>query len=57
MNPEEEEFGEDRFRAFVDAQVGVNPENFHQEFLKLMGEFSREIPLRDDLTLLSLRFS
>ena len=40
MNPEEEEFGEDRFRAFVDDHSGVNPEDFHLEFLKLMGEFS-----------------
>lgn len=56
MNPEEEEFGEDRFRAFVDDHSGVNPEDFHLEFLKLMGEFSDNVPLKDDLTLLSLRF-
>nr|WP_222718667.1 PP2C family protein-serine/threonine phosphatase [Algoriphagus sp. AK58] len=57
MNPEEEEFGEDRFRTFVDAHIGVNPEDFHLEFLKLMGDFSKSIPLKDDLTLLSLRFN
>lgn len=56
MNPAEEEFGEDRFKAFVDDHSGINPEDFHLEFLKLMGEFSDNMPLRDDLTLLSLRF-
>ena len=56
MNPEEEEFGEDRFRSFVDDHSGINPEEFHQKFLKLMGEFSANVPLNDDLTLLSLRF-
>lgn len=56
MNPEEEEFGEDRFRTFVNDHSGINPEDFHQEFMNLMGEFSKSIPLRDDLTLLSLRF-
>ncbi len=57
MNPEEEEFGEDRFRKFVDNHLQVDPEEFHREFLSLMQDFSRNIPLRDDLTLLSLRFS
>ena len=56
MNPEDEEFGEDRFRSFVDDHSGINPEEFHQKFLKLMGEFSANVPLNDDLTLLSLRF-
>lgn len=56
MNPEEEEFGEDRFMSFVEGHLGINPENFHQEFLELMSEFSANIPLKDDLTLLSLRF-
>lgn len=57
MNPEEEEFGEDRFSKFVDNHLQVDPEEFHREFLGMMHDFSRNIPLRDDLTLLSLRFS
>ena len=57
MNPEEEEFGEDRFRRFVDQHLRVDPEDFHRDFMALMQDFSRKIPLRDDLTLLSLRFS
>lgn len=57
MNPEEEEFGEDRFHNFVDEHIQDDPEEFHRDFLELMQSFSRKIPLRDDLTLLSLRFS
>ncbi len=57
MNPEEEEFGEDRFRKFVDQHLRVDPEDFHRDFMALMQDFSRKVPLRDDLTLLSLRFS
>ncbi|MFL0682682.1 MAG: PP2C family protein-serine/threonine phosphatase [Algoriphagus aquaeductus] len=56
MNPEEEEFGEDRFRAFIEKNRCTDPEDFHREFFQLMGDFSKNIPLRDDLTLLSLRF-
>lgn len=32
MNPEEEEFGEERFQRFVDNHLCVNPEDFHREF-------------------------
>jgi sigma-B regulation protein RsbU (phosphoserine phosphatase) len=57
MNPEGEEFGEDGFKRFVEGRTAMNPEDFHREFLQLMAEFSKDIPLRDDLTLLSLKFS
>lgn len=57
MNPEEEEFGEERFQEFVDGHIDVNPEDFHLEFFARMQEFTKKEPLRDDLTLLSLRFS
>jgi sigma-B regulation protein RsbU (phosphoserine phosphatase) len=56
MNPSEEEFGEERFQAFVASHIRINPEEFHAEFIKSMASFSQEIPLVDDLTLLSLRF-
>lgn len=56
MNPVEEEFGEDRFKAFVDQHPNLDPEEFHRQFFGLMKEFSGKIPLHDDLTLLSLRF-
>lgn len=57
MNPQEEEFGEERFRRYVDAHLGVNPEDFHRDFFAQMQDFTQNVPLRDDLTLLSLRFS
>ncbi len=57
MNPEEEEFGEERFQNFVDLHLGMNPEDFHQEFFGQMQSFTKKVALRDDLTLLSLRFS
>lgn len=56
MNPSEEEYGEERFQAFVASHICVNPEEFHAEFIQNMASFSQEIPLVDDLTLLSLRF-
>ncbi|GAA0880536.1 hypothetical protein GCM10009119_35060 [Algoriphagus jejuensis] len=57
MNPEEEEFGEDRFDRFVESHLRVHPEDFHQDFFTQMQAFTQDVPLRDDLTLLSLRFS
>jgi phosphoserine phosphatase RsbU/P len=57
MNPEEEEFGEERFQNFVDFHLGMNPEDFHREFFSQMQAFTKRVALRDDLTLLSLRFS
>jgi sigma-B regulation protein RsbU (phosphoserine phosphatase) len=56
MNSSEEEFGEERFLAFVASHIRINPEEFHTEFIKSMASFSQEIPLVDDLTLISLRF-
>lgn len=55
MNAVEEEFGEARFKAFVATQFGVDPEEFHQGFREKMESFSKEIPLIDDFTLLSLK--
>lgn len=56
MNPQEEEYGEERFQKFVDSHLGMNPAGFHREFFSQMQEFSKDVPLRDDLTLLSLKF-
>lgn len=57
INVAEEEFGEDRFRFFVDEHLCMNPEDFHRKFFGQMEEFTGTVSLRDDLTLLSLRFS
>jgi sigma-B regulation protein RsbU (phosphoserine phosphatase) len=57
MNKEEEEYGEERFETFVNAHICVDPSDFHRDFMKEMKLFSDGIPLKDDLTLLSLRFN
>lgn len=57
MNPQQEEFGEERFHDYVQSHLCVNPEDFHQGFFEQMQRFTQDVPLRDDLTLLSLRFS
>jgi sigma-B regulation protein RsbU (phosphoserine phosphatase) len=56
MNPQEEEFGEERFRDFVEKNSFRHPDDFHQEFRLAISQFSQQVPLHDDLTLLSLRF-
>jgi sigma-B regulation protein RsbU (phosphoserine phosphatase) len=57
MNPEEEEFGEQRFNEFIEKNRDQNPAQFHREFRLAMDKFSKKVPFHDDLTLLSLRFS
>jgi sigma-B regulation protein RsbU (phosphoserine phosphatase) len=57
MNPEEEEFGEGRFKEFIDKYKDQDPAQFHLEFRSAMDKFSKKVPFHDDLTLLSLRFS
>lgn len=56
MNPSEEEYGEERLEKFVDKNRDLDPDDFHRKFLKKIEQFSKNVPLRDDLTLLSLRF-
>ena len=56
MNSSQEEYGEERFQRFVDSHLDIDPEEFHTVFLEKMSEFSQDIPLTDDLTLLSLKF-
>lgn len=57
MNPEEEEFGEQRFKEFIEKNRDQDPAQFHREFRLAMDKFSKKVPFHDDLTLLSLRFS
>ncbi|MDF2157536.1 PP2C family protein-serine/threonine phosphatase [Algoriphagus sp. CAU 1675] len=56
LDENEVEFGEDRLREFVDQHLCMDPEDFHQEFMEELKSFSGNVPLRDDLTLFSLRF-
>ncbi|WP_026950973.1 PP2C family protein-serine/threonine phosphatase [Algoriphagus mannitolivorans] len=57
MNPEDEEYGDERFFGFVEENLCVDPEEFHQKFFRKLEKFSQNVPLRDDLTLLSVRFA
>lgn len=57
MNQEDEEYGEDRLESFVNNNMKLDPDDFHRKFLKEIESFAQEIPLRDDLTMLSLRFN
>lgn len=57
MNPEEEEYGEQRFKELAEKNKERNPAEFHQEFRLEIDRFSKKVPFHDDLTLLSLRFS
>lgn len=56
MNPFEEEYGEERLEKFVNKNMSMDPDDFHRKFLKKIEQFSKDVPLRDDLTLLSLKF-
>ncbi len=57
MNADEEEYGEERLQEFVQKHFSLNPVDFHSSFMEEVNLFSGGIPLRDDLTLLSLRFN
>ncbi|WP_250161279.1 PP2C family protein-serine/threonine phosphatase [Algoriphagus algorifonticola] len=56
LDEEEREFGEDRLSGFVKDHLCIDPEDFHEKFLDVLKAFTGEVPLRDDLTLFSLRF-
>ncbi|WP_255590381.1 PP2C family protein-serine/threonine phosphatase [Algoriphagus sp. NBT04N3] len=56
LDEEEREFGEDRLSGFVKDHLCIDPGDFHEKFLDVLKAFTGEVPLRDDLTLFSLRF-
>lgn len=55
-NPQDEEYGDDRFVKFIRKHLCIDPLLFHQEFFKELDLFSEDIAKKDDITLLSLRF-
>ncbi|MDX5338433.1 MAG: PP2C family protein-serine/threonine phosphatase [Cyclobacteriaceae bacterium] len=57
MNSKDEEFGDERFLSFVEENLCEDPELFHQRFFQKLQSFSQNVPLRDDLTLLSVKFT
>ncbi len=56
LDENEVEFSEDRLKEFVDQHLCMDPEDFHREFMEELRRYSGNVPLRDDLTLFSLRF-
>jgi sigma-B regulation protein RsbU (phosphoserine phosphatase) len=57
LNPGGEEFGEERLLDYVKSHPQASPEEFHEGFLGDLANFSEGIPVRDDITLLSLQFN
>ncbi|MHA7130944.1 PP2C family protein-serine/threonine phosphatase [Algoriphagus namhaensis] len=57
INAEEEEFGEERLKAFVSENSQLDPKDFHKKFIQEVKNFTGKEPLRDDLTLLSLKIN
>lgn len=56
-NAMEEEYGDERFKMFIDQNLCVHPNLFHDRFFKELDCFTDGISRRDDVTLLSLRFN
>ncbi|GGZ40550.1 hypothetical protein GCM10007049_37290 [Echinicola pacifica] len=56
FNEKDEEYGDDRFFDYVNQHLCEDPEVFHEQFFIKLDEFAGNIPRRDDVTLLSIRF-
>lgn len=56
LNDQDEEYGEERFVAFVENNFCMDPERFHEDFFKEWNTFSDNVSKRDDITLMSVRF-
>ncbi len=56
LNPEEEEFGELRFLEYIGKNLCKDPVEFHKQFFEQWNAFTDDVPKRDDITLMSLRF-
>ncbi|SHN13061.1 sigma-B regulation protein RsbU (phosphoserine phosphatase) [Cyclobacterium lianum] len=56
FNPDEEEFGEERFLDYIKSHPGEDPETFHAGLFRALQEFSGGVSRNDDITLLSLQF-
>lgn len=56
FNAQNEEYGDERFVGFVNRNMAVDPEQFHEDFFSEWNAFAGGEPRRDDITLLSMRF-
>jgi len=55
VNKKDEEFGEERLKTLVDYFSDVEPKEFHANFIQEIQTFTGFTPLKDDLTLLSIK--
>ncbi|MFC3880269.1 PP2C family protein-serine/threonine phosphatase [Algoriphagus namhaensis] len=55
LDADDQEYGEERLKAFVTQNRELDPKEFHTKFMKEVKSFTGNIPLRDDLTMLSLK--
>lgn len=55
LDADDQEYGEERLKAFVTQNRELDPKEFHTKFMKEVNSFTGNIPLRDDLTMLSLK--
>lgn len=56
FNDNEEEYGDERFVKFVQANLCVDPDVFHETFFRELDGFADGTVRGDDITLLSIRF-
>lgn len=57
FNPQEEEYGADRFLDYIKTHPCEDPEAFHAGFFQELHAFGAGVSKRDDITLLSLQFN
>lgn len=55
INAEDQEYGEERLMKFVTENKSLDPNEFHEKFMQEVKAFTGDVPLRDDLTMLSLK--
>ncbi|MDN3203038.1 PP2C family protein-serine/threonine phosphatase [Algoriphagus sediminis] len=55
VNRKDEEFGEERLKTLVNYFSDVEPKEFHANFIQEIQTFTGFTPLKDDLTLLSIK--
>jgi phosphoserine phosphatase RsbU/P len=55
LNVNDEQFGEDQIEEFLHSNLEQNLELLHQNLIRKLDEFRQQLPLVDDITLLSYR--
>lgn len=55
-NLKDEEYGDARFEKYISDHLCVHPMRFHEKFFQALDTFAEGVALKDDVTLLSIRF-